>query len=47
VKQSFNNFAMAAERYDNADVDVARKALQAYRHTYFYDYYLMRQLPEY
>ena len=47
VKQSFNNFAMAAERYDNADVEVARKALQAYRHTYFYDYYLMRQLPEY
>ena len=47
IKQSFNNFAMAAERYDNADVDVARPALQAYRHTYFYDYYLMRQLPEY
>ena len=47
IKQSFNNFAMAAERYDNADVDVAREALQAYRHTYFYDYYLMRQLPEY
>ena len=47
VKQSFNSFAMAAERYDNADVDVARRALQAYRQTYFYDYYLMRQLPEY
>lgn len=47
VKQSFNSFAMAAERYDNADVDVARGALQAYRQTYFYDYYLMRQLPEY
>lgn len=47
VRQSFNSFAMAAERYDNADVDVARSALQAYRHTYFYDYYLMRQLPEY
>lgn len=47
IRQSFNSFAMAAERYDNADVDVARSALQAYRHTYFYDYYLMRQLPEY
>lgn len=47
VRQSFNSFMMAAERYDNADVDVARKALQAYRHTYYYDYYLMRQLPEY
>ena len=47
VKQSFNNFAMAAERYDNMDVDIARKALQAYRHTFYYDYYLMRQLPEY
>ena len=47
VKQSFNNFAMAAERYDNVDVDVARQALYAFRHTYFYDYYLMRQLPEY
>ena len=38
---------LVAERSDNADVDVARSALQAYRHTYFYDYYLMRQLPEY
>jgi hypothetical protein len=47
IRQSFNSFAMAAERYDNADVDVARSALQAFRHTYFYDYYLMRQLPEY
>jgi len=47
VKQSFARFMKAAERFDNADVNLARKALQAYRQTYFYDYYLMRQLVEY
>ena len=47
VKQSFENFAKVAELYNDVDVEVARKALQAYRHSYYYDYYLMRQLPEY
>jgi len=47
VKQAFSNFAKIAELYDNVDVTVAREALQSYRQTYFYDYYLMRQLPEY
>lgn len=47
VKQTFARFAKAAEPFDNGDVNLARKALQAYRHTYFYDYYLMRQLVEY
>ena len=47
VKQSFESFMTAAARFDNAEVDVARAALKAYRHTFYYDYYLMRQLPEY
>ena len=29
------------------DVEYAREGLKAFRHTYYYDYYLMRELPEY
>jgi hypothetical protein len=47
VKESFNQFMKAAAPYNNADVDVARKALGFFSQTYYYDYYLMQQLPEY
>lgn len=47
VIQSFDHFMQAAEHYNNADVDVARKGLKMFSHTFYYDYYLMNQLPEY
>ena len=47
VKQSFDSFSQAAERYNDMDVEYAREGLKAFRHTYYYDYYLMRELPEY
>ena len=47
VKQSFESFMQAAERYNDMDVEYAREGLKAFRYTYFYDYYLMRELPEY
>lgn len=47
VKQSFDQFMQYASRYENADVEVAREGLRFFRHTYYYDYYLMSQLPEY
>ena len=47
VKQSFNSFMEAAGRYDDMDVEYAREGLKAYSNTYYYDYYLMRNLPEY
>ena len=47
VKQSFNSFMEAASRYDDMDVTYAREGLKAFSQTYYYDYYLMRELPEY
>ena len=47
VKQSFESFMQAAERFDDTDVEYAREGLKAFCHTYYYDYYLMRELPEY
>jgi hypothetical protein len=47
VKQSFDSFMEAASRYDDMDVEYAREGLKAFSHTYYYDYYLMRNLPEY
>lgn len=47
VIQSFDNFMQAAEHYNNAEVEVARKGLRMFSHTFYYDYYLMNQLPEY
>ena len=47
VKQSFDSFMQAAERFDDTDVEYAREGLKAFCHTYYYDYYLMRELPEY
>lgn len=47
VKQSFDQFMQYASRYNDADVEVAREGLKFFRHTYYYDYYLMSRLPEY
>ena len=47
VKQSFESFMQAAEHFDDTDVEYAREGLKAFCHTYYYDYYLMRELPEY
>ena len=47
VKQSFESFMQAAERFDDTEVEYAREGLKAFCHTYYYDYYLMRELPEY
>ena len=48
IRDSFNRFMQAAAPYDNADVDVARQALYPlFGETYYYEYYLMNNLPEY
>ncbi|MBQ8948830.1 MAG: hypothetical protein IJ059_03475 [Prevotella sp.] len=47
VRQSFENFMLAAEQFDETDVNYAREGLKAFCDTYYYDYYLMRELPEY
>ena len=47
MKDSYNSFAEAASRFDDIDIDVAREGLKAFSNTYYYDYYLMSQLPEY
>ena len=48
VKEGFNRFMQFAQQYEGADVEVAREGLfPQFGHTYYYDYYMMRQLPEY
>ena len=47
VRQSFENFMLAAEQFDETDVNYGREGLKAFCDTYYYDYYLMRELPEY
>ena len=48
IRDSFNRFMQAAAPYENADVDVARQALYPlFGETYYYEYYLMNNLPEY
>ena len=48
VRDGFDRFMQFATRYDGADVEKAREALYPqFGQTYFYDYYTMRQLPEY
>jgi hypothetical protein len=48
VKDTFTHFMQAASAYNDADVDVAREGLYPFfGQTYYYDYYLMSQLPEY
>lgn len=47
VKQSFYNFMQLAERFDETEAKYAREGMKAFSDTYYYDYYLMRDLPEY
>lgn len=48
IKQSFENFMSYAINYDDQDIEIVRQALYpTYGQTYFYEYYTMRQLPEY
>jgi membrane protein YdbS with pleckstrin-like domain len=48
VKSSFESFMTAASNYDNQTVEVCRAGLYPlFGETYFYDYYMMKNLPEY
>ena len=48
VKESFERFAAAATNYDGKNVEEGRQGLSPFfADTYYYDYYMMRQLPEY
>jgi len=48
VVEGFNRFMQAAARFEGAQVEVGRKGLYGqFGQTYFYDYYMMSQLPEY
>lgn len=48
VKESFERFAAAAANYDGKNVEEGRQGLSPFfADTYYYDYYMMRQLPEY
>ena len=46
--ERFERFMQAAAPYENADVDVAREGLYPlFGETYYYEYYLMNNLPDY
>ena len=47
VKQSFDNFMNAAQHYNHMEADYVREGMKGFNDTYYYDYYLMRELPEY
>ena len=48
VKDTFERFAQSLSKYDGQDVRVAREELYIFfGDTYYYDYYTMRNLPEY
>jgi len=48
IKDTFERFMKAAAKYDNQDVKIAREGLYPfYGETYYYDYYMMKNLPEY
>lgn len=47
IKLSFDNFMNAAQRFEGATPEVGREGLKAFSDTYYYDYYLMKNLPEY
>jgi hypothetical protein len=48
VKSSFESFMTAASNYDNQTVEVCREGLYPlFGDTYYYDYYMMKELPEY
>ena len=48
IKDTFERFMKAAAKYDNQDVKIAREGLYPFfGETYYYDYYMMKNLPEY
>ncbi|MBO4849428.1 MAG: hypothetical protein J5529_00845 [Prevotella sp.] len=48
VKTTYEQFSQAASQYDGLDMEEARKLLYPlFGNTYFYDYYLMSNLPQY
>ena len=48
VKEEYNKFMEAAASCDGLDIEEARDRLYLlYGNTYYYDYYLMSNLPEY
>ena len=48
VRASYRRFCEVTPRYDNMEVGPIRKALAPeFGHTYYYDYYLMSELPQY
>ena len=48
VKENFRLFREITPRYNNMEVEPIRKALgPQFGHTYYYDYYLMDNLPQY
>lgn len=48
IKDSFERFMTAAANYDNKEVSIVRQGLYPFfGETYYYDYYTMRNLPEY
>ena len=47
VRQSFENFMQTAANYNHMEADYVREGMKAFSDTYYYDYYLMRDLPEY
>jgi hypothetical protein len=48
VRESYRRFNETAPKYDDMDIEPVRKALYPlFGHTYYYDYYLMDNLPKY
>ena len=48
IKDTFNRFMQEASRFNDAEVTVARDGLYPFfGETYYFDYYIMSQLPEY
>ena len=48
IKETFERFMTSAPKYNNADVKDAYSALYPFfGETYYFDYYIMKQLPEY
>ncbi len=47
VRQSFDSFMQMASQYNKMEADIVRKGMKAFSNTYYYDYYLMRDLAEY
>ena len=48
IKDTFEHFMKSASKYNHKDVEICRQGLYPfYGETYYYDYYMMKNLPEY